>query len=165
MKEGRYKTFVATSHVFGGSIRVVLLEFGRGNWAAYASSDTSMSVEMILKIVSDRWSIEEHFHDVKEIWGAGQQQVRNLYSSIGCWHLCGWLYPLVELECWDESVEQLVDRSDRPWDNPDRRPSHHDRRRRIARQMLREAFLIDLQTGTDETKIRHRFEQLLALAT
>lgn len=165
MKEGRYKTFVATSHVFGGSVRVVLLEFGRGNWAAYASSDTSMSVEMILKIVSDRWSIEEHFHDVKEIWGAGQQQVRNLYSSIGCWHLCGWLYALVELECWDESVEQLVDRSDRPWDNTDRRPSHHDRRRRIARQMLREAFLIDLQTGIDETKIRHRFEQLLALAT
>lgn len=162
--EGRYKTFVATSHTFGGSVRVVLLEHGSGNWAAYASSDVSMSVEMILKIVSDRWSIEEHFHDVKEIWGAGQQQVRNLYSSIGCWHLCGWLYGMVELECWDESAERLVDRSDRPWDNPDRRPSHADRRRRIAREMLREAFLGDLQNGTDERKIQQRFEQLLALA-
>jgi len=108
--------------------------------------------------------IEEHFHDVKEIWGAGQQQVRNLYSSIGCWHLCGWLYAMVELACWDEPAEDLVDRSDRPWDNPNRRPSHADRRRRIAHEMLREGFLSDLQTGTDEIKIRERFEQLLALA-
>lgn len=67
MTEGRYKTFVATRHTFGGTVRVVLLERGSGNWAAYASSDVSMSVNMILKIVSDRWSIEEHFHDVKQI--------------------------------------------------------------------------------------------------
>lgn len=164
MKEGRCKTFLATSHIFGCPVRVVLLEHASGNWAAYVSTDTSMSVEAILKIVSDRWSIEEYFHDVKEIWGAGEQQVRNVYSSIGCWHLCGWLYAMVELECWDESAEHLVDRSDRPWDNPDRRPSHADRRRRLAREMLRESFLSDLQTGTDERKIRQRFEQLIALA-
>ena len=164
MKEGRYKTFVATSEVFGSAIRVVLLEHGRGNWAAYASSDLEMTAEAILKIVSDRWSIEEHFHDVKEIWGAGQQQVRNLYSSIGCWHLCGWLYTMVELESWDAPAEALVDRSDRPWDNPDRRPSHADRRRKIAREMLRESFLADLQSGIKKQKIRQRFEQLLALA-
>src|SRR5690606_635432 len=101
LTEGRYKTFIASSHVSGGAVRVVLLEHASGNWAAYISTDTSMEVAMILKIVSDRWSIEEHFHDVKEIWGAGQQQVRNVWSSIGCWHLCGWLYAMVELECWD----------------------------------------------------------------
>jgi len=164
MTEGRYKTFLATSHVVGSSVRVVLLERASGNWAAYISTDTSMSVETILKIVSDRWSIEEQFHDVKEIWGAGQQQVRNVWSSVGCWNLCGWLYALVELECWDASSDQLVDRSDRPWDNPNRRPSHADRRRRIAREMLRDSFLSDLHAGTDETKIRMRFEQLLAIA-
>ena len=71
---------------------------------------------------------------------------------------------MVELECWDEGAERLVDRSDRPWDNPSRRPSHADRRRRIAREMLRKVFLSDLQTGADERKIRKRFEQLLALA-
>jgi hypothetical protein len=162
--EGRYKTFLATSHIIGGTVRVVLLQHASGNWAAYISTDTTMTVDTILKIVSDRWAIEEHFHDVKEIWGAGQQQVRNVWSSIGCWNLCGWLFTMVELECWDESSEQLVDRSDRPWDNPERRPSHQDRRRRIARQMLREAFLSDLQIGADKNKIRQRFEQLLALA-
>lgn len=164
MVQGRYKTFLATSRVVGGTVRVVLLEHASGNWAAYISTDASMSVEMILKTVSDRWSIEEHFHDVKEIWGAGQQQVRNVWSNIGCWNLCGWLYAMVELECWDDTSEQLVDRRDRPWDNPSRRPSHNDRRRLIARKMLRETFLSDLQTDTDETKIRDQFERLLALA-
>ena len=113
-------------------LRVVLLEHASGNWAAYMSSDPSMSVEAILEAVSDRWAIEEQFHDVKEIWGAGEQQVRNLWSNIGCWNLCGWLYTLVELASWDQPAEQLVDRADRPWDNPARRPSHADRRRKIA---------------------------------
>jgi hypothetical protein len=112
---------------------------------------------LILKTVSDRWAIEEHFHDVKEIWGAGEQQVRNLRSSIGCWNLCGWLFTLVELECWNYTSEQLVDRTDRPWDNPDRRPSHNDRRRRIAREMLRETFLRDLNSPSDHAKIRDHF--------
>ena len=164
MTEGRCKTFLATNHLVGGVVRVVLLEHASGTWAAYLSSDTSMTAEAILKIVSDRWSIEEHFHDVKEIWGAGEQQVRNVWSSIGCWHVCGWLYALTELESWDEPSESLVDRSDRPWDNPDRRPSHNDRRRRIARKMLHEAFLIDLPDAPENTKFRHRIERLLALA-
>lgn len=72
---------------------------------------------------------------------------------------------MVELECWDAESAELVDRSDRPWDNQDRRPSHNDRRRQIICKMLRETFLPDLQNVADKTKIRDRFEQLLALAT
>jgi len=162
--ERRCKTFLATSHVVGGVVRVVILEHGPGNWAAYLSTDQSMSVEAILQAVSDRWAIEEHFHDVKEVWGAGEQQVRNVWSNIGCWNLCTWLYTLVELECWDRSSEQLVDRSDRPWDNPSRRPSHADRRRTIAREMLRNEFFSDLHNPPDQAIIRDRFERLLALA-
>ncbi len=158
------QTFLATSKLVSGVIRVVLLQHQDGNWAAYLSTDPTMSVEKILEAVSDRWAIEEHFHDVKEIWGAGQQQVRNLWSNIGCWNLCGWLYTLVELACWDEPAEQLVDRSDRPWDSPTRRPSHADRRRRIAREMLRAEFLNDLPTDPEATKIKERLERLLALA-
>ena len=74
------------------------------------------------------------------------------------------MYSLVELECWDLTAEQLVDRSDRPWDNPSRRPSHADRRRRIAREMLRFEFLNDLPAAPNEAIIRDRFERLLALA-
>ena len=97
----RCKTFLATSRLVGGVLRVVLLEHASGNWAAYMSTDPSMSVEAILEAVSDRWAIEEQFHDVKEIWGAGEQQVRNLWSNIGCWHLDTWFHSLFELACWD----------------------------------------------------------------
>ena len=164
MAERHCHTFLATSHIVGGMVRVVMLKHSDGNWAAYFSTDITMSAEAILKVVSDRWAIEELFHDVKEIWGAGKQQVRNVWSSIGCWNLCGWLYALVELECWDQDAKQLVDRSDRPWDNPERRPSHADRRRKIAGEMLRNEFLKDLDPGPDDAKIRDKFERLLSLA-
>ena len=164
MTEGRCKTFEATSHIVGSAIRVVLLEYSQGNWAAYFSTDVSQTVEEILQSVSDRWAIEEHFHDVKEIWGAGQQQVRNVWSNIACWNLCTWLFTLVELETWDEAQEDLVDRGDRPWDNPDRRPSHADRRRQIVRKMLRNQFLKDLPPDQDHQKIRDNFNILLSLA-
>jgi len=158
------KTFLATSHLVSGVVRVVLLKHAGGKWAAYISTDASLSVEEILETVADRWAIEEHFHDVKEVWGAGEQQVRNLWSNIGCWNLCCWMYTLTELASWDEPAETLSDRNDRPWDNAARRPSHADRRRRIAREMLRKEFLEDLPTPADPTKIQARLERLLSLA-
>jgi hypothetical protein len=160
----RYKSFLATSKVTGGAIRVVLLEYERGNWAAYFSTDVEMDVLEILETVADRWAIEEHFHDVKEVWGAGQQQVRNVWSNVGCWHLNTWLYTMVELACWDMPADELVDRRDRSWDNPARRPSHADRRRSIVRQMLEKHFLTDLPRGADRAKYRARIVDLLSLA-
>lgn len=160
----RCKSFLATSKVTGGAIRVVLVEYECGNWAAYFSTDIEMDVREILETVADRWAIEEHFHDVKEVWGAGQQQVRNVWSNVGCWHLNTWLYTMVELECWDMSRDELVDRRDRSWDNPARRPSHADRRRKLVRKMLEKQFLTDLPGGTDGAKIRARIVDLLNLA-
>jgi hypothetical protein len=158
------KTFLATSKLTGGVIRVVLLKYDGGNWAAYFSTDTSMDVKAILQTAADRWAIEEHFHDVKEVWGAGQQQVRNVWSNIGCWHINTWLYTMVELEAWDMPAAELVDRSDRSWDNPDRRPSHTDRRRTIMRKMLEKEFLTGLPDGPDGKKYRARIVELLSLA-
>ena len=160
----RCKTFLATSKLTSGVIRVVLVEYERGNWAAYFSTDRAMSAQAILETAADRWAIEEHFHDVKEIWGAGQQQVRNVWSNIGCWHLNTWLYTMVELANWDAPAEQLVDRRGRSWDNPDRRPSHADRRRKIVREMLENHFLAELPDGPDAAKYRARIADLLRLA-
>ena len=110
---------------------MVIVRFEDGGWAPYFCTDTSAEVCDILETVAARWAIEEHFHDVKEVWGAGQQQVRNVWSNIGCWPLNQWVYTLVELCCWDVDKSQLSDRTDRRWDNADRRPSHADRRRSI----------------------------------
>jgi hypothetical protein len=160
----RCKTFLATTRLIGGVVRVVLLEHEPGRWAAYFSTDVALDAKAIVEIGAERWAIEEMFHDVKEVCGAGQQQVRNVWSSIGCWHLCTWLYSLVELVCWDRPVEELVDRGDRRWDNPDRRPSHADRRRATRREMLEKQFLHDLPQDPTNTKIIQRIQQLLALA-
>jgi len=160
----RYKTFLATSRLVSGQIRVVIVRFEDGGWAPYFCTDTSAEVYDILETVAARWAIEEHFHDVKEVWGAGRQQVRNVWSNIGCWHLNQWMYTLVELCCWDADKSELSDRDDRPWDNADRRPSHADRRRAISREMLGKQFLAALPHGPKQGKLWTLFGNLIALA-
>jgi len=160
----QYKTFLATSRLISDQIRVVIVRFEDDSWAPYFCTDTLAEVRDILEAVAARWGIEEHFHDVKEIWGAGQQQVRNVWSNIGCWNLNGWVYTLVELCCWNQDKSQLTDRSDRPWDNPERRPSHADRRRKIAREMLRKPILAALPRTLNKPKFRTLLEHLIALA-
>jgi hypothetical protein len=159
----QYKTFLATSRLVSGPIRVVLVHFEDG-WAPYFCTDTTAEVRDILEAVGARWAIEEHFHDVKEVWGAGQQQVRNVWSNIGCWNLNGWVFTLVELCCWDQDKSALTDRSDRSWDNAERRPSHADRRRTIAREMLRIPILAALPRALNKPKFRKLLDHVIALA-
>jgi len=104
-------------------------------------------------------------HDVQEIRGAGQQQVRNIWSNIGCRHLNQWMYTLVELCSWDVAKPQLTDRSHRPWDNPDRRPSHADRRATIAREMLGKQFLATLPRTLNLRKFRTLIKDVISLCT
>ena len=159
----RYKTFLAASRLVGGVIRVVIVRFDDG-WAAYFCTNPTADVREILEAVAARWSLEEHFHDVKEVWGAGQQQVRNVWSNIACWHLNQWLYTLVLLCTWDRAKSSLTDRSDRPWDNPDRRPSHADRRRAIAREILEQQLLTVLPRAPDQDKFRDFLATILSLS-
>jgi hypothetical protein len=156
---------LATSKLISGVIRVVIVRFDDGSWAAYFCTDPAVSVRAILETIAARWSVEEHFHDVKEVWGAGQQQVRNIWSNIGCWHLNQWMFTLVELSSWDVAKSDLADRSDRPWDNAERRPSHADRRRAIAKKMLEKQFLATLPERPDMKKFRDLIAGVLSLCT
>jgi len=160
----QYKTFLATSKLVSGPIRVVIVRFEDGSWAPYFCTDTTVEVRDILEAVAARWAIEEHFHDVKEVWGAGQQQVRNVWSNIACWNLNGWVFTLVELCCWDRPKSELTDRSDRRWDNTERRPSHADRRRTIAREMLRKPILAALPRTLSNPYFRTLLEHVIGLA-
>ena len=160
----QYKTFLATSRLVSGTIRVVIVRFEDGGWAPYFCTDSSAEVRDILEAVAARWAIEEHFHDVKEVWGAGQQQVRNVWSNMGCWNLIGWVYTLVELCSWNQEKQQLSDRSDRPWDNASRRPSHADRRRTIAREMLRKPITAALPHALNNPYFQNLIEHVVRLA-
>lgn len=144
----RYKTFLATYVPFGGVIRVVLVKEKHG-WYAFYCSDPQAAVVEILEAFADRATIEQDFHDVKEVWGAGQQQVRNIWSNAAVYNLNLWMHTLVELWAWDRSAKELRDRSDSPWDDAKRRPSHANRRKALRRHILRN----ELSTITRATRL------------
>ena len=131
------KTFEATWRPAGGRIRVVIVR-ERGGWLPYFCTDPDMAAETILEVMADRGAIEQTFKDVKEVWGAGQQQVRNVYASIGALAVNLTLYSVVEAWAWSRGEEALVDRSRSPWDAEPRRPSHADKRKALQRDILRE---------------------------
>ncbi|MEZ6064225.1 MAG: hypothetical protein R3B90_00620 [Planctomycetaceae bacterium] len=60
------------------------------------------------------------FHDVKEVWGSGQQQVRNLWANIAAWHVNG-STTLVELWAWDRPAAETGASGTRLGPQPDRR--------------------------------------------
>jgi hypothetical protein len=131
------KTFEATWRPAGGRIRVVIVWEDEG-WLAYFCTEPAMPEVTILEAMADRGAIEQLFKDVKEVWGAGQQQVRNVYASIGAFTVNLVLYTVVEVWAWARDEEALVDRSRCPWDTEDRRPSHADKRKALQRLILRE---------------------------
>jgi hypothetical protein len=108
-----------------------------GGWRAYFSTEVEAPAAEVLEAAAERGAIEQLFKELKEVWRAAEQQVRNLWANVGCWHLNGWMHSLVELWAWEREEEELVDRSASPWDREYRRPSHADKRKALQREMLR----------------------------
>jgi DDE superfamily endonuclease len=158
----KYKTFLATYEPVGGVIRVVLVKEDNG-WVAYFCTKVNATVAEILEAVADRAAIEQNFHDLKEVHGTGEQQVRNYWANLAAYHLTLWWHTLIELWAWDKSHEELTDRSASPWDDACRRPSHADRRNALRRACLEEEFRrIDGKGGT-QRKIRRLWHRLRIL--
>jgi hypothetical protein len=159
----RYKTFLATWRPAGGMIRVVLVDEPTG-WRANFCTDASASVAIILGTIADRFSLEITFRDCKEIVGAGQQQVRFVWASVGAFHVCLWTFTMTEAWAWSREAEELVDRSSSPWDTGARRPSHADKRRAWRLALLGEEIRAVLRPGVTEADIQETAERLLSLA-
>jgi hypothetical protein len=130
-----YKTFLATYRPVGGVIRVVIVEEDH-DWFPFFSTDPNATAVEIIEAFADRATIEQDFHDVKEVWGASQQQVRNIWSNMAVYHLNLWIHTLVELWSWNRPHDALCDRSLSPWDDAERRPSHADRRKALQRHII-----------------------------
>jgi hypothetical protein len=157
------KTFLATWKPAGGVIRVVIVK-EEDDWLPYFSVDPEVSPEEILEAMADRGAEEQTFKDVKEVWGAGQQQVRNLHSNEGCFNLNLWMYSVVEAWAWDKSEEELVDRSASPWDSEPRRPSHQDKRKALQHEILHQEIEEALAGRPTKEQIRALVQRLLDLA-
>ncbi len=133
-------------------------------WYAFFCTDPSASVQEILEAFADRATIEQDFHDVKEVWGAGQQQVRNIWTNVAVYNLNLWMHTLVELWAWTKSGKQLVDRSDSPWDDAERRPSHANRRKALRRQIMQHELSTIAAVWSLPAKILRLAEKLVAMA-
>jgi hypothetical protein len=128
------KTFLATWRPAGGLIREVIVREDDG-WLAFFCTDPAATAAAILEAVADRGALEQMFKDVKEVWGAGQQQVRNVFACIGAFAVNLVLYSVVEMWEWARDEEELVGRP--VWDQEERRASHADKRKALQREILR----------------------------
>jgi hypothetical protein len=157
-----YKTFLATYAPVGGVLRVVLVREEDG-WVAFFCTAPEATVAQILEAVADRAAIEQDFHDLKEVHGAGQQQVRHYWANVAVYHLNLWLHTLIELWAWHRPQRRLCDRSQSPWDDPERRPSHADRRNALRRRCLQEEFRAAGRRRRLSPKFHAVFRRLLRL--
>ena len=157
------KSFQATYRPAGGMIRVVIVKEDHGS-EFFFCTDPDASPREIVEAFADRAAIEQDFHDVKEVWGAGQQQVRNIWTNIAVFNLNLWIHTLLELWAWNKSAEEIRDRKDSPRDDAERRPSHADRRNALRRLILRREYLSLSPRHRRSSRIRALYERLLQLA-
>jgi hypothetical protein len=161
----KYKTFVATWRPAGGAIRVVLVDEPKG-WVAFFCTEPAATVADILGSVAGRFSLETCFRDLKEVVGAGQQQVRFVRASVGAFHVCLWTFTMTEAWAWNRDAKGLVShRSASPWDDESRRPSHADKRRAWRRELLGNEIRAALRAGATEWELQSAAERLLNLAS
>jgi hypothetical protein len=157
------KTFLATWRPAGGVIRVVVVREEDG-WVAFFCTKPEATAVEVLEAAADRGAIEQTFKDVKEVWGAGQQQVRNVHSNEACFNLNLWMYTLVEAWAWERAEEEVSDRSMCPWDSDPRRPSHNDKRKALQREVLEGEIQEGLSGRPTKERLRALAERLLSLA-
>ena len=67
-------------------------------------------------------------------------QLRRVWAKVGAFNMRLWAHMLIEVWAWGRPKAILSDRSDRPWDDAGRRPSHADKRLAMQREMLAEEY-------------------------
>ena len=142
---------------------MVLVQEATG-WFAYACTDPEATVEDILEAVAGRTALEQTNKDVKEVDGAGQQQLRYWRANAGAFNWCLWVHTAVEWWAWPKAWDELVDRSQAPWDETERRVSHAEKRKAFQQECLREGFWQVWGERPCPPEIRQAVEGLLALA-
>jgi hypothetical protein len=90
--------------------------------------------------------------------------LRNVYANVGAFNLNGWLHTVVEAWAWERPEDELVDRSQSPWDDATRRPSHADKRKALQREVLRQEIEAVVAGPPDRQRFRELAEKLLELA-
>jgi hypothetical protein len=161
----RVKSFIAASRLTKGKpIKVVLVKENDKTCVSLMSTEANMEVKEILEAYGVRFGIEEMFKDLKEVWGWGKQEVRLLERNEAVTTLNMLSFGLTELATWDRSSAELVDRCTSPWDDPDRRPSHANRRNFLREAMLENELNAALGAKGIPQKIIPLLKRIMRLA-
>ena len=157
------KVFTGLYKPAGSLVKVLVVRESNDCFRAFLCTDLTASAVKIHEAVADRYAIEQNFSDIKEIEGAGQQQVRTVGSNVGAFHLNLWLHSMIELWAWDKSAKVLSNRSNSPWDDVYRRPSHADKCAALRREVLKQTFFVSSYKSHEINKIHKQFCKLLKL--
>jgi hypothetical protein len=157
------KIFKALYKPAGCLVQVLAVHESKDCFRAFMCTDLSASARQVLEAVADRYAIEQNFSDLKVIEGTGQQQVRTLNSNIGAFHLNLWLHSTVELWAWNKPSKALCNRSNSPWDDVYRRPSHADKCIALKKEVLKQTFFVSSDKSHEINKIHKQFYKLLKL--
>jgi len=147
----------------GCMVQVLVVRESKDCFRAFMCTDLTASAVEVLEAVADRYAIEQNFSDIKEVEGAGQQQTRTIGGNIGAFHLNLWLHSMIELWAWNKSAKTLCNRSDSPWDDTYRRPSHADKCAALQREVLKQTFFVSSDKSHEINKIHKQFYKLLKL--
>jgi hypothetical protein len=158
------KLLKATYRPAGGEVLVLITREANNAWRAFMCTNLSATAQEILEAVAARCAIEQNFHDLKEIEGVGRQQVRTLDANTGAFHLNLWVHTMVELWAWRQQAGVIRNRTDSPWDDADRRPSHADRCAGLRRATLKQTILETFGHGRQDRKIARQLYRLMKLA-
>jgi hypothetical protein len=139
------------------------VKFSPAFWTKEAGNIFSRSFRECCWDVADRSAIEQNFHNMKEVHGAGEQQVRNVWCNVASWNLRLWMHTMVELWSWRRSGTTLKQRDERPWDDLTQRPSHAARLKTLKKLTLRETFSALPRRQRAARKIQRLFQALARL--
>ena len=87
--------------------------------------------------------------------------MRHVWANVGAWNLIMWWHTLVELWAWDRSPSRSCDRSDSPWDQAERRPSHANRCQELRREAMKEEYVSLPSAAGLPAKIRRFIKSLM----
>ena len=100
-KHIEYKTAIVIQRTFGCTIRIVAVRFPHKKVVYLFSTDTSLSVEEIIRAYCARFAIETGFRNAKQSFGFSTYQVRKEARIVSLVHLCLWSQTLLQLKLWN----------------------------------------------------------------
>lgn len=131
-----HQIFLATDTRDSDVIRVELVK-ELNEWVTSFCTNPVATVERIREAFADQRTIEQNFHDQNDVRGAGQQQVRNIWTNVGVFLLNLWRHAVVKLWARHNPPVKLCGRTESSQGHAECRPSPANPKKVMRQQLIR----------------------------